>query len=79
MSEDKPYRGFASMSRERNREISSKGGKASHAAGTAHQFTPETAKIAGAKGGSSPKRKREQPPIEDPSSKGEAATEAPVE
>ena len=44
-------RGFAAMSEERQREIASKGGKAAHAKGTAHQFTSEEARRAGRKGG----------------------------
>ncbi len=44
-------RGFASMSPEKQREIASKGGKAAHAKGTAHQFTPDEARVAGRKGG----------------------------
>lgn len=44
-------RGFAAISPERLREIASKGGKAAHAAGTAHEFTPEEGKAAGIKGG----------------------------
>lgn len=44
-------RGFASMDREKQREIASKGGKAAHAKGTAHEFTPEEAREAGRKGG----------------------------
>lgn len=44
-------RGFASMSRERQRAIASKGGKAAHAAGTAHVWTTTEARIAGQKGG----------------------------
>jgi general stress protein YciG len=43
-------RGFASMDRNRQREIASKGGKAAHARGTAHEFTSEEARIAGKKG-----------------------------
>jgi general stress protein YciG len=31
-------RGFASMDREKQKEIASKGGKAAHAKGTAHEF-----------------------------------------
>jgi general stress protein YciG len=34
-------RGFASMNKEKQREIARKGGKAAHSKGTAHQFTPE--------------------------------------
>ena len=44
-------RGFAGMDREKQREIASKGGRAAHAQGTAHEFTPEEARIAGRKGG----------------------------
>lgn len=44
-------RGFASMSKERQREIASKGGKSAHARGTAHQWTSEEAAEAGRKGG----------------------------
>src|SRR5579864_8115052 len=44
-------RGFASMDDEKQREIASKGGKASHQKGTAHEFTPEEAREAGRKGG----------------------------
>lgn len=44
-------RGFASMDKTKQREIASKGGKAAHQKGTAHQFTSEEARIAGRKGG----------------------------
>ena len=44
-------RGFASMSSEKQREIASKGGRAAHARGTAHQWTSEEARQAGRKGG----------------------------
>jgi general stress protein YciG len=44
-------RGFASMDPEKQRAIASKGGKAAHAKGTAHEFTPEEAREAGRKGG----------------------------
>lgn len=55
---EKKKRGFAAMSKERVREIASKGGKAGHAYGTAHRFTSEEAKEAGRKGGRAPKPKR---------------------
>jgi uncharacterized protein len=45
--------GFASMDPDKQREIASKGGKASHRKGTAHEWTSEEAKEAGRKGGSS--------------------------
>ena len=44
-------RGFASMDAEKQRAIASKGGKAAHLKGTAHEFTSEEARIAGRKGG----------------------------
>lgn len=44
-------RGFASMDYEKQREIASKGGKAAHASGHAHEFTSEEAREAGRKGG----------------------------
>ncbi len=46
-------RGFASMDAEKRREIASKGGRAAHRKGTAHEFTPEEAREAGRKGGRS--------------------------
>ena len=44
-------RGFANMDPQRQREIASKGGKAAHAQGAAHEFTPAEAAAAGRKGG----------------------------
>lgn len=44
-------RGFASMDEEKQREIASKGGKAAHAKGTAHEFDSEEAREAGRRGG----------------------------
>lgn len=44
-------RGFASMDEKKQREIASKGGKASHAKGTGHEFTSSEATEAGRKGG----------------------------
>jgi general stress protein YciG len=48
---DKSKRGFGSMDINKRREIASKGGKAAHAKGSAHRFTPEEAREAGRKGG----------------------------
>ena len=48
----KERRGFASMSPEKQREIASKGGRAAHEKGTAHEWTPDEARNAGRKGGS---------------------------
>jgi general stress protein YciG len=39
------------MSREKQREIASKGGRAAHEKGTAHEWTPDEARHAGRKGG----------------------------
>ena len=47
----KSHRGFAAMNQQRQREIASQGGKAAHAQGKAHEFTPEEARAAGRKGG----------------------------
>jgi general stress protein YciG len=47
----KERRGFASMSMEKQREIASKGGRAAHEKGTAHEWTPDEARAAGRKGG----------------------------
>lgn len=52
----KATRGFASMSKELQRSIASKGGKAAHASGKAHEFTSEEARLAGQKGGKAKKR-----------------------
>jgi len=57
----KEDRGFASMDRNKQREIASKGGKAAHQKGTAHEWTSEEAREAGRKGGmASHRRKQEQ-------------------
>ena len=59
----KEDRGFASMDRAKQREIASKGGKAAHQKGTAHEWTSEEARDAGRKGGiASHQRRREQNP-----------------
>jgi general stress protein YciG len=44
-------RGFASMAPEKQREIASKGGRAAHEKGTAHEWTADEARSAGRKGG----------------------------
>jgi general stress protein YciG len=57
----KEDRGFASMDRSKQREIASKGGKAAHQKGTAHEWTSEEAREAGRKGGmASHRRKQDQ-------------------
>lgn len=57
MASNKSKRGFASMSADKQRQIASKGGKAAHAKGTAHEFTSEEARAAGRKGGIARQRK----------------------
>jgi general stress protein YciG len=55
----KSKRGFASMNPERQREIASKGGRAAHAKGTAHEWSKDEARAAGRKGGVIVSRDRE--------------------
>ena len=55
----KSGRGFASMDEDKQREIASKGGRAAHQKGTAHEFTPEEARVAGKKGGEAVSRNRD--------------------
>jgi len=52
-------RGFASMDPSKQREIASKGGRAAHAKGTAHEFDSGEAREAGRKGGQAVSRNRE--------------------
>jgi uncharacterized protein len=52
-------RGFASMDPQRKKEIASKGGRAAHEKGTAHEFTPDEARNAGRKGGEAVSRNRD--------------------
>jgi len=54
----KGLRGFASMDTSKQREIASKGGKAAHAQGHAHEFTVDEARLAGRKGGEAVSRDR---------------------
>lgn len=60
-------RGFASMDAAKQREIASKGGKAAHRKGTAHEWTAAEAREAGRKGGMASRRRT-----------AEAVTEAPA-
>ena len=57
----KEDRGFASMDRTKQREIASKGGRAAHVKGTAHEWSAEEARAAGRKGGLASHRKRRPP------------------
>lgn len=52
-------RGFASMDEDKQREIASKGGKAAHESGHAHEFNSEEAAEAGRKGGETVSRDRQ--------------------
>src|SRR4026208_1648243 len=80
--ERKERRGFASMTPEKQREIASKGGRAAHTKGTAHEWTSEEARSAGRKGGMISRggrgrpvsRRRPQPPAP----RGRAAPPGPV-
>jgi general stress protein YciG len=55
----KSARGFASMDQAKQKEIASKGGRAAHAKGTAHEFDSGEARAAGRKGGMAVSRNRE--------------------
>ena len=69
----KEDRGFASMDRAKQREIASKGGKAAHQKGTAHEWTSEEAREAGRKGGMASHQKRRADGVTD------VAQEAPFD
>ena len=76
----KEDRGFASMDRGKQRDIASKGGKAAHQKGTAHEWTSDEAREAGRKGGmASHRRKQEQqqPPPADQVIASEPALDRP--
>lgn len=60
----KKRRGFAAMDRSVVSEIARRGGKAAHAAGTAHEFTSEKAREAGRKGGRATHKNRVTPESE---------------
>ena len=56
------------MDRSKQREIASKGGKAAHQKGTAHEWTSEEAREAGRKGGMASHRRRQEQQPESQSS-----------
>ena len=60
----KEDRGFASMDRNKQREIASKGGKAAHQKRTAHEWTSEEAREAGRKGGMACHRRKQEQAFE---------------
>jgi uncharacterized protein len=72
----KEDRGFASMDRAKQREIASKGGKAAHQKGTAHEWTSEEARDAGRKGGIASHRRRREMLQQPDGSSGERETSA---
>jgi general stress protein YciG len=54
------------MDRNKQREIASKGGKAAHQKGTAHEWTSEEAREAGRKGGMASHRRKQQQQQNEP-------------
>ena len=60
----KERRGFASMSPEKQREIASKGGRAAHQKGTAHEWSSDEAREAGRKGGMASRGGRGKLPLQ---------------
>lgn len=52
-------RGFAAMDQERQREIASRGGRAAHRSGKAHEFDAQEAREAGRRGGEAVSRDRQ--------------------
>jgi uncharacterized protein len=62
-------RGFAGMSPERQREIASRGGKAAHKKGTAHEWSREEAQSAGRRGGLRSHENRKNRSLEDRSAR----------
>ena len=62
MTEQNPRsstRGFASMDQDNQRAIAAKRGRAAHASGNAHEFSPAEARVAGRKGGEAISRNRQ--------------------
>jgi hypothetical protein len=66
------------MDRDKQREIASKGGKAAHAKGRAHEWTVDEAREAGRKGGSSSHRQSQTDAVQGDSRRTED-NEPPVE
>ena len=62
------------MDPQKQREIASKGGKAAHQKGTAHEFTSEEARVAGKKGGAASRERRGKTESNEPA---EASGESP--
>jgi general stress protein YciG len=68
-------RGFASMDKNTQRELASKGGRIAHENGNAHTFSPDEAREAGRKGGNRTSRDREH--MAEIGRKGGKATRSP--
>lgn len=80
MADSPSKRGFSAMDKAKQREIASKGGKAAHQKGTAHEFTSEEAREAGRKGGASSRARRaERSQQSNPPSAMGAEQEQPAE
>jgi general stress protein YciG len=73
----KERRGFASMSPEKQRDIASKGGRAAHQKGTAHEWSSEEAREAGRKGGMASRGGRGKLPVGSTPSQ-QAVSDAPA-
>lgn len=67
----KERRGFGSMESKKQREIASKGGRAAHQQGTAHEWTSEEAREAGRKGGLATHRRNNPTTFDVPIPEGE--------
>jgi general stress protein YciG len=65
---NKSSRGFGSMAAEKQREIASKGGRAAHVKGTAHEWTSDEARAAGRKGGQVSRGGRGRLPVSESNS-----------
>jgi uncharacterized protein len=65
------------MDRSKQREIASKGGKAAHQKGSAHEWTSEEAREAGRKGGMASHRRRQEQGMPDAGSEPPADGSAP--
>lgn len=62
-------KGFASMDPEKQRQIASKGGRAAHEKGTAHEWTTDEARLAGKLGGQASRGGRGRLPAPVPAAK----------
>ena len=72
-------RGFAALSAERRRDISSKGGVSAHVKGSAHEWNTATAREAGRKGGLAHRARHaasSPPPAAEPGPPSEAKHDA---